>query len=139
MACRMKISGSKMLWSTFLALILSCIEDVIVGDLDVSTADELSCDSITDPNPAIELMDPKSVTTVDGIEIPLPVFPPYDLSQYYIVAYGYEAAVRNGPVSPKLAHYKERHMAWQNYMKERCVLEPYFHGYVCTYHIHIKG
>ena len=123
----MKISGSKMLWPTFLALILSCIGDVIIADLAVSTADELSCDSITDPNPAIEFMDEKSVTTVDGREIPLPVFPLYDLSQYYIAAYGYEAAVRNGP---KSAYYKERYMAWQNYMKERCILEPYFHGYV---------
>lgn len=45
---------------------------------------------------------------------------------------GYDAVMRKHPHNPNFAHYKEKKGSWERYVKERCVLEPYYHGYVLS-------
>ena len=70
---------------------------------------------------------------VGNDEIPLPVFSIHEVNSFNIDTWGFDAVLRKHPVNPNLPHYKEKMASWRRYVQERCILEPYYHGYVQYY------
>ena len=85
--------------------------------------------NVSMPNPLLKLM-PRQTVLVGGVEVPLPVFSSYEINEYNIAAWGYAALMQKHPHNRRSARFEEKYASWEQYVKERCVLEPYYHGYV---------